>query len=62
MPHGLSLTGNAKLESLDALSTVTKVTGDVTFTSNASLPEATVQAWLAGVEVTGTLKVSNNGP
>ena len=59
---GLSLTGNAKLESLDALSTVTKVTGDVTITSNAALPGAAVEAWLAGVEVTGTLTVSNNGP
>lgn len=58
----LWIVGNSSLQSLQGLSALESVAGDVSILHNSMLPQAAAEAFAAVLNPTGTITVSNNGP
>ena len=57
----LWIVGNSSLQSLQALSGLESAAGDVAILHNPMLPQAAAEAFVAVLNPTGTVTVSNNG-
>ncbi|MEZ4235830.1 MAG: hypothetical protein R3F59_06645 [Myxococcota bacterium] len=60
MGGDLGLVGNGALVGIEEAQGLEAVGGDVAVTDNGALATSVVEAWLAGVAVTGTVTVSGN--